>query len=84
MALTHTQSWIDDEKESKIFTEINRLISGKNRLVTIRTNLLSLSAAINADANANANLKTLATQIEGAMNNAKITEFISFIASNLE
>lgn len=84
MALTHTQEYTDNKKEDIIFDLAQRLIALKNRLVTRKGELLSNSAAIAADPGASAELKALGTQSENFINNAKITDFISFIENNLE
>ena len=83
MALTHTQNYKDNRKEDVIFGSAEALVSEKNRLVNLKTRLLATTAEIAADANASAELKTLGIQASGFINNAKITDFISFITSNL-
>lgn len=84
MALSHTQNYTDSRHEDDIFKDAERIVTLKNRLKDVRTSVITTATEINADANADADLKTLATQATSAMNNAKITDFISFIENNLE
>jgi len=84
MALTHTQGYKDNTKEESIFRAASRLINLKEKLVLLKYELLVTTAAIAADSGADADLKTLGTQSTSFINNSKITDFISFVASNLE
>lgn len=83
MSLTHTQGYVDTEKEDEVFRMADRIKAGKDRLVTAKASLLVTTAAIAADANASAELKTLGTQAESFINNAKVSDFIDFVTNNI-
>ena len=84
MALAHTQGYKDNRKEGAIFTIAETLIKTKDRLKGAKASLLTTTAAIQADANAGVDLKTMAMSASNFINNAKVTDFISFVESNLE
>lgn len=83
MALTHTQGYVDGQNEDNLFKAAARLIAAKEKVVLVKAEVLNIAAVIDADTNASTELKTLATQAVSAMNNSKITDFITFIESNL-
>ena len=70
MALTHTQTYLDSQKEAEIFRFAERLKAGKDRLIQTKSNLLAVTAQIAADSNASAELKTLGTQATSFINNS--------------
>ena len=83
MALVHTQNYKDYSKEQRIYTLAERFIQERIRLESYRTDLLATAAEIQADSNADADLKTLATQAQTFGNHVKVTDFISFVSANI-
>lgn len=84
MALTYTQNYKDYLSEQNIHNAEARLKKVKDRLIIHKSELEVIYAAVNADANASAELKALASQANSFVNNIKYTEFITFVGNNLD
>ena len=84
MALNATQGYKDFKREEIIYRTADVIIRLKNNMVLNKTEIENVYAEVNADANADPDLKTLASQANNFVNNVKITDFIAFVTNTLE
>jgi len=84
MALGFTQKYVDFQKEAAIFQASEQVKNAKNVLSSVKTQIEAIKAAVDANASSDADLITLADQANGFVNNAKYTEFITFVTNSLE
>ena len=84
MALTQTQGYKDYNSEGIIYNSAASIIRLKNNLAGLKAALVVVAAEVAGDANADADLKTLAAQADNFVNNVKFTDFISFVTNSLE
>ncbi len=84
MALSQTQGYKDYQREGKIYQAANRVISLKDTLVVIKTEIEAVYTEVDGDASADPDLKTLATQANNFVNNANFTGFITLVENQLE
>ena len=84
MALTTTQGYKDFRREEIIYRTADVIIRLKNNMVLNKTEIENVYAEVNADANADPDLKTLASQANNFVNNVKITDFIAFVTNTVE
>ncbi len=84
MALPQTQRYIDYKNEHQIMQAAQRVIVVKDKLNTVKSDIIAIYNAVNADPNADADLKTLANQANNFVTNAAYTDFITFVTNSLE